>query len=265
MRLLAVIGNITRDVVDGSAPRLGGAPFYAARALRALGTPAVIVTKGMARELVAFGLPVVSRPSRSITAFTIVNQDGGRDMIVEELGERWTPEDARGWVADAMRRVGWVHVAPLLRSDFPAETVAELASGGRRLSLDGQGLVRVRRVGPLELDAEFDPELLRHVSVLKLAHEEARVLLGEIGEPSLKSLGVPEIVVTRGAEGSMVWAAGQLTDVPARPVPGVGDPTGAGDAFGAAYLASRSAGHHPVAAARRANAFVGGLLSGRLS
>ena len=35
---VAVIGNLTRDVVDGSdPPRVGGAPFHAARALRMLG------------------------------------------------------------------------------------------------------------------------------------------------------------------------------------------------------------------------------------
>jgi sugar/nucleoside kinase (ribokinase family) len=41
------------------------------------------------------------------------------------------------------------------------------------------------------------------------------------------------------------------------------DPTGAGDAFAAGYLASRSAGLAPVAAARRATSLVGTLLTGR--
>jgi len=42
------------------------------------------------------------------------------------------------------------------------------------------------------------------------------------------------------------------------------DPTGAGDAFAAAYLVSRSTGHAPAAAARRATALVTGLLARRL-
>jgi sugar/nucleoside kinase (ribokinase family) len=42
------------------------------------------------------------------------------------------------------------------------------------------------------------------------------------------------------------------------------DPTGAGDAFAAAYLASRATGHGPRAAARRATAVVAGLLGRRL-
>lgn len=264
MRPVAVIGNLSLDVVDGGPPRIGGAPFYAVQALRLLGTRAVVVTKGAPRELVALGLPVVSRESSSTTAFTIVNRDGDREMAVDRLGATWTREEARGWVADALRGVQWVHAAPLLRSDFPAETLSELARG-RRLSLDGQGLVRVRQTGPLRLDADFDPKLLLSVTVLKLAQEEARVLLGDVDERSLQTLGVPEVVVTRGERGSIVLAGGRLTEVPARPVAGVTDPTGAGDAFAAAYIASRSGGQHPVAAARRATALVGDMLAGSIA
>ena len=259
-----MIGNLARDVVDGGPPRVGGAPFYTARALRVLGVPAVIVTKGRARELAALGLRVGSRPVASTTAFTIVNHEGGRQMSVGNVGETWTPQDASGWVASALQNVRWVHVAPLLRCDFPAETLAVLARG-RRLCLDGQGLVRVRKVGPLELDSEFDRTVLQHLTVLKLAQQEADVVLGEVSERSLRSLGVPEVIVTRGEAGSTVFAAGRVTEVAGASVRGVADPTGAGDGFAAGYVAARSTGHSPVAAARRASALVAGLLSARLS
>ena len=55
-----------------------------------------------------------------------------------------------------------------------------------------------------------------------------------------------------------------LQHVPGRPVEPVGDPTGAGDAFGAAYLVARADGNGPVGAARRASGVVADLLSGRL-
>src|SRR5919206_4673714 len=112
-------------------------------------------------------------------------------MRMEAVGDPWTPQEARGWVARALERVTWVHVAPLARTDFPAETLAALARG-RRLSLDGQGLVRPARTGPLRLDGDYDPEVLRHATILKLAAEEARVLVGEPDEDALRSLGVPE-------------------------------------------------------------------------
>jgi sugar/nucleoside kinase (ribokinase family) len=67
------------------------------------------------------------------------------------------------------------------------------------------------------------------------------------------------VLVTLGARGSIVYADGKLVRVPARDL-GEVDPTGAGDAFAAAYVVSRSAGHAPAAAARRATAVVAEVL-----
>lgn len=259
MRLLAVIGNLSRDVVDGGPPRVGGAPYYAARALRLIGGPARIVTKcaerdrGLLRPLVAVGVPVSWHPAASTSAFSFAYDGGERRMSIEEIGEPWTAEEAR-----EARGAEWVHAAPLLRSDFPPETLAALARG-RKLSLDGQGLVRPARTGPLVLDAEFDPAVLRHVHVLKLAEEEAEAL-GALDEDGLRRLAVPEIVVTLGSRGSLVWTRGRLEAVPAQIVRRVADPTGAGDAFAVAYLAARGRGYAPAAAARRASLIVATLL-----
>jgi sugar/nucleoside kinase (ribokinase family) len=259
---LAVVGNLSRDLVDGGPPRVGGAPFWAARALRVLGSRALVAVKCadadrglLAPPLIALGLPVLWLGGSSTATFSFTYDGDRREMTVEGLGDAWTPDDVRG--LDAL----WVHVGALARSDFPAETLAAI---GGRVSYDGQGLVRPSRTGPLEPDAEFDPEVLRHVDVLKLAEDEARVLVGEPEEESLRSFGVPEVVVTLGSRGSLVLANGRLEHVVAQPVSGEVDPTGAGDAFAAAYLVSRSGGHAPAAAARRATALVAGLLGRRL-
>ncbi len=266
MRALAVVGNLSLDRVDGGEPRVGGAPFHAARALRVLGRPAIVAAKGAEADrrallppLVRLGLPVLWRGGDTTAAFSFRYSGDLRSMVVDSLGPQWTAADLRG-----LERADRVHVGALGRSDFPPETLAVLARD-RRLSFDGQGLVRPARTGPLALDADYDPEVLRHISVLKLAEEEARVLVGEPDAEALGSLGVPEIVVTFGAEGSLVFAEGRLEQVPARVVGGEVDPTGAGDAFTAAYLVSRSTGYAPVPAARRAAALVASLLGRRLS
>jgi sugar/nucleoside kinase (ribokinase family) len=265
MPSLAVVGNLSRDLVDGGTPRVGGAPFHASRALRALSCRALVVAKcaeGHRRELlpplIALGVPVVWHPGSSTASFSFRYDGDRRVMNVDALGDPWTPAEVRG-----LRREQWVHVGAVARSDFPAATLAELARE-RRVSLDGQGLARPARTGPLELDADYDPDVLRFVSVLKLAEEEARVVVGEPTEDALRSLGVPEVVVTLGSRGSLVLADGRLERVAAVPVAGEIDPTGAGDAFAVAYLASRQSGHAPVAAARRATALVSGLLARRL-
>jgi sugar/nucleoside kinase (ribokinase family) len=260
VRAIAVVGHLSLDVVDGAPPRIGGAPWYAARALRVLGRPVGILAKCGEPErrpfltrLATLGTPATVVAGGETSAFTLHydGREGEREITVESVGEPWRPDEL-----GAIRRAVWVHVAPLLRSDFPAETMAALARD-RRLLLDGQGLVRVPEVGPLRVDASFDREILAHVSILKLAEEEASLL-----EP-LEELGVPEIVVTLGARGSRILVGGKTEEVPACAVRGEVDPTGAGDAFAAVYLAGRAAGHAPVSAARRATALVGGLLAGR--
>jgi sugar/nucleoside kinase (ribokinase family) len=265
VRPLAVVGNLSRDLVDGAGPRVGGAPFHAARALRVLGRPALVAVKCAEADrrlllppLVRLGVPVLWRAGEATAAFSFSYDGDRRSMVVDAVGASWTPGDLRG-----LERVEWVHVGALARSDFPAETLAVLARE-RHLSFDGQGLVRPAQTGPLRLDGGYDPEVLRHVTILKLSEDEARVLVHDLDEPALRALRVPEVVVTLGSRGSLVLAEGRLERVPAPAVRGEVDPTGAGDAFAAVYLASRAGGHRPRAAARRAAVVVAALLDGRL-
>lgn len=269
MKPVGIVGNLSFDRLDGGPPLAGGGPFHCGRALRALGRGGVLVAKSSEDDrraaltpLVCLGLPVFWRPSSSTATFSISYDGDVRRMIVDSLGEEWTPEEARSWVGKALEGVDWVHVAPLARSDFSAETLAELGRG-RRLSLDGQGLVRPPATGPLELDAGYDPAILREVTVLKLAEEEAMLVAEGLDKGSLRALGVPEVVVTLGSRGALVLAGGVLHHVPGRPSAAVVNPTGAGDAFVAAYVSARSGGHAPVPAAQRASAFVADLLAGR--
>ena len=209
-------------------------------------------------RLAALGVPITVRDAETTHAFSMYYDGDARVMQVDAIGDPWTPADVGG----ALGRVAAVHVAPLAESDFGPETLAMIARS-HRLSFDGQGLVRPPRTGPLELDAQYDPAVLEHVSILKLAEEEALALVPDLDRASLASFGVPEVVVTFGLHGSLVYAGGRVRRIEVRPLHDV-DPTGAGDAFSIAYLAARGEGHAPHAAARRASTLVYGLLSGRL-
>jgi sugar/nucleoside kinase (ribokinase family) len=263
-----VIGNTTRDVVAGAAPRVGGPAFHGARALRALGVHGRIVTRCAAADcsallsrVVRLGLPVTWGEAEHTAAFSFHYVGDERIMTLEQLGDPWTPEDVRGWAAHGLARADWVFIGGVARSDFPAETVAELARD-HRLLIDAQGLARPARTGPLELDAEFDPEVLRHATVLKLGEEEAHALAGSLEPEDLRRFGCPEVVVTFGSRGSLVVAGRRVERVSVRPVHSA-DPTGAGDAYCVAYMDARATGHSPGSAARRASALVSGLLLGR--
>jgi sugar/nucleoside kinase (ribokinase family) len=256
---VAVLGNLSLDLVDGGAPRPGGPPYYASRAIAALALPARVRVKCAPRDRPvfehAFGDVRVEWLSGEATATYAFSYDGDvRTMEVRALGDAWTVADLDGVEEE------WVHVGALFRGEFPAETLAALKERGARVSFDGQGLVRPAREGPLELEPEPEPSFLRYVSILKLSEEEARALVGSLEERSLSALGVPEVVVTLGSRGCIVVARRSLVHVPADALSGI-DPTGAGDAFAAAYLIARSRGHDARAAAQRATRLVHRLLA----
>ena len=141
-----------------------------------------------------------------------------------------------------------------------------VSSDGRKVSFDGQGLVRVPRLGPLIEDGDYDHAVLSHITVLKLAEDEARVIApgGSFDADAAFGLGVPEVLLTLGSRGSIVYADGTATAVPAaRPVLGV-QTTGAGDVFMVSYIVARSDGAEPVAAAASASRIVADMLEDRL-
>jgi sugar/nucleoside kinase (ribokinase family) len=235
--VLAVIGHLSRDVVAGGEPQIGGGPWHAARALCALQADALLIAKcGVEDErmfrarLETTGMPFRLLVGERTTAFSFSYDGAGvRTMSVDAIGDPWRPDELRGVEAD------WLQVAPLLRGEF-----AELPRG--RVLLDGQGIVRVAAPGPLRLEAGPVPE---GVEILKLAEEEAAVL---------GPVDVPELVVTHGAHGATVNGVLVEGDPVDR------DPTGAGDMFGAAYLVARSSGAEPVEAGRSAARVVAELL-----
>jgi sugar/nucleoside kinase (ribokinase family) len=257
---IAVVGNLSLDLVDGGPPRVGGPPYHAARALAALGVPAIVRAKCAEADrslllppLEELGLSIEWRPGETTAAYAFSYDGDVRTMDVRELGSPWSADDVAGLDAE------WVHVGALFRGEFPAETLEALAEVGVRISFDGQGLVRPARRGPLVLEAEPQPSFLRYVSALKLSEEEALALAGGLDERPLTELGVPEVIVTLGSRGCIVVARRQRIHIPADPLDV--DPTGAGDAFAAAYLVERSRGSTPERAAENATELVHRLLA----
>jgi sugar/nucleoside kinase (ribokinase family) len=250
VRGIAVIGNLARDTIDGGPPRVGGAPYHAARGLRLLGGSSRIFARcaesdrhSLVAPLAALGVPFEWLPAPSTASFDLRYTGEEREMTIADPGAPWTLEDVR-----AVGRASWVQVGALTRGDFPAEVLAALARNSR-LALDGQALVRPAATGPLVLDADFDPGVLRHVTALKLNEEELETLGGE---ERAAELGVPELLITRGSStGALVLIRGVRKQIVVRPVD-VPNPTGAGDAFLAAYVWARAAGHRPASAARHA-------------
>lgn len=266
---VTVLGNLAVDVIDGAPPSPGGCASFAGVALEAVGGPGRIVALGAPDDhalfdplLARFGDLVHILPSRVTSGFRLDYVDTNhRRMSVDAIGPVWGPAEIEAADPDTT----WVHLAPLLRTDFPPDTLALLAARGHRVAYDGQGLVRADRVGPLLEDPHFPPDLLEHIAMLKLAEDEAVVVAdGPFDLATARRLGVPEIVVTFGSEGCDIYTDGVVQRVPAAwRVDGV-QTTGAGDMFTACYVAHRAAGDGPVDSARHASELVARELDKRV-
>lgn len=266
---VTVMGNLAIDVIDGAPPTPGGCASFAGVALAAVDVPGRLVAMGaesdhaLFDELVERLAPVLRiLPSDRTSSFRLDYTDvDHRRMFVDAIGPVWGAAEIEAADPDTT----WLHLAPLLRTDFPATTLELLDARGHRIVYDGQGLVRADRVGPLVVDRHFSPELLRHISVLKLAEDEAVIVAdGPFDESTAARLGVPEVLVTFGSEGCDIYADGTVVRVPAAwRVEGV-QTTGAGDMFTACYAAHRAAGAETRRAVELASELVARELDQRL-
>ena len=269
---VVVIGNLVRDIVAGAPPRPGGAVFYQARVFAEIPheREVRIVTRCapedrdlLVRPLEGFGLPVTWRPARETQTFDFHYEGETRVMEIVALGDPWTADDVEGWVSQAMGDAEWIMLGALTRADFPPETLAALRREGRQLLVDAQGLVRRGTLGPLVRDGKVPAESFAAVRVLKLNDSEAEALVGSTDAADLRRLCVPEVVLTLGSKGAVVVTAADDEFVPAQPVDGSVDPTGAGDTFWVSYLVARSQGATPVEAARSATELTASFLASR--
>jgi sugar/nucleoside kinase (ribokinase family) len=266
---VTVMGNLAIDVIDGAPPTPGGCASFAGVALAAVDVPGRLVAMGAERDHALFddlaerlGATLRILPSDRTSSFRLDYVDvDHREMSVDAIGPVWGADTIDAADPDTT----WLHLAPLLRTDFPAETLALLHARGHRIVYDGQGLVRADRVGPMVVDRYFSPDLLEHISVLKLAEDEAVIVAdGPFDESTAARLGVPEILVTFGSEGCDIYTDGSVVRVPAAwRVEGV-QTTGAGDMFTACYTAHRAAGQDSRRAVELASELVATELERRV-
>jgi putative hydrolase of the HAD superfamily len=244
--------------------------LFAGQVLAAARVPAVILTRGgspeLRRPLHALGIPVIEGPAAgSCVSEMVLFPDGSCADSFHAFGDPFTPADVRTWMAPGLAEARAVVCGAQWRDDFLAPTVAALAGAGRPVYLDGQGPLRAPRTGPICLEGPLPRALLRHLTVLKLAEEEARVVLGGVDATAAQGLGVPIVVVTLGERGAVVLAGGRATAVSVEPVRDLADAVGAGDAFLALMAAAATDGASPVEAARVACAGTADMLRRRRS
>lgn len=155
--------------------------------------------------------------------------------------------------ADAVASAGWLHVTGY----------SFFWDGPRRAALKAMDLARAAGV-PISLDPSSAGFIRRHglpvlegVRLLLPNREEAATMTGldDMAEAArVLSRQAEMVAIKLGPDGALLAHYGQLVHVePEQPDGPVVDATGAGDAWGAAFVHGLRTGLEPVEAARRAN------------
>lgn len=237
-----LIGPVTADLVNDKRI-LGGTVSYAAPIVRAFGHTAHIVTSIPENEPLIVPLRKYAQfhivPDSAPTTFENRYTDTGRLQILHHAARTVRYSD----IPDGWRDAQLVHIAPLadevdkaVISHFLDATILLTPQGYMR-QWDDHGHVRFKPF--------FEPDLLSAVDIMVISKADI------VTEPELEQRyadSVTHLVVTDGANGGVYYHAGKSYQYAAFPAV-EREPTGAGDVFAAALLASLPLVQHDMHAA----------------
>jgi sugar/nucleoside kinase (ribokinase family) len=259
MNDICCIGHITADKVVTKQSVVympGGTAFYFSKAVSHLELQYLLVTAVAPQDqhlldpLLADGITIETQPTQHTVCFENIyseNQDH-RIQKVSKQADPFNPACMNGISATVF------HLGPLLAADIPGEMIMQLASRAK-VSIDVQGLLRkVESEQVIATDWRAKKSLLPYVHILKANNEEAAVLTGvadiRASAELLAEWGVKEVVITLGSLGSLIYADGIFTEIPAYTPTAVVDATGCGDTYMAGYLYQRIKGKNILEAGK---------------
>jgi 1-phosphofructokinase family hexose kinase len=262
----AVLGELRPGEVlrfDRVVVTPGGKGLNVARAARALGHPALLVSlvpghtgRAAAALIAEEGIELSGVPcGDELRSTTIVQERGGRTTVLDEPGprvdeRRWADYEnaVRGRLTSRSVLVCSGSVPPGAPADAYGRLTTIAHTAGARSIVDAAGETLLRA-----LDAA--PDLVTP----NLAEAEGALGLGTGGDAPPRALaaadallrqGARTAVVTAGAAGAAVAADGVAEWITAPRVAEVRNPIGAGDAFLAALAGTWERGDELAAAAR---------------
>ena len=258
---IVTVGHFAIDFIKSpngriSRPTLGGPPTYVSLAAESLGAKASVISKvgedfpkSFATWLEDQGVDLAGlqkMTGASTTSFVLDYSGGGdRQLILRNIAPSIQAHD----IPDSFE-AKVVHLAPIA-NEIPYNTALQLRAKTGLLSLDPQGFLRrFSEDGKMHLASIENPEILSIIDVFKGSQEEITAVTAESrlarAIRSVYEHGVKIVIVTRGAEGSLVYIEGELYRVPAAKPRIVVDATGLGDVFMGAFLAEYVHGREPL-------------------
>ena len=248
---ICCIGHITLDeiiTIHNTNHLPGGTSWYFSNAIRKLPVPYQLITAVAKTEerfvtaLENLGVQVHSFPSTHTINF-INNYAENQNHRTQKVMQKADPFSA---VQISGIDAAVVHLGPLVADDIPTELIPILAAT-TKVSLDVQGYLRdVQGQNVVPVQWSNAGEILPFIYYLKANEYELEVLTGHTdiyeGAKALAALGVQEVIITLGSQGSVILKQGQFYEIPAYPPEAVVDATGCGDTYMAGYLYKRVKG-----------------------
>lgn len=225
-----IIGHITADITPQGRV-LGGTVSYGMSVARQFAYDPILVTSAAREEPLLEALDCthcVIIPAAQTTTFENIYEGSHRTQYIHGVASPIRPDD----IPTSVQSARYVHLAPIadeidpeIAFMFPDATVMLTPQGWMR-RWDDKGRVRFKR---------FDNEaVLRAVDIVVMSRQD----IAEAPELEQEYAGlVKHLFVTDGANGGVYYHNGTPQSYTAYPVQEV-DPTGAGDVFATALLAS---------------------------
>jgi len=249
---ICCIGHITLDKIitpRHTAYMPGGTAFYFGHAMSHIGADDFLLVTALAtsekqavEDLRNEGISVIVLPSHNSVYFenTYGENSNDRTQRVLAKADPFTIEGLKDVEANIY------HLGTLLADDFSLDVLKYLSTKGK-VSIDAQGYLReVRGESVFPVDWNEKEEALKYVDILKANEKEMEVLTGLTNPRDaalrLAEMGVKEVVLTLGDQGSLIYTDGVFHEIQAYPPTDVVDATGCGDTYMAGYLYKRARG-----------------------
>jgi len=246
---LLAIGHCARDEFPDGRWRLGGSALYGAATAARLGAEVSLVTRvgpaerdALGSACASFGIALHVLPSPVTTTFAFQWDADGRRVL--HLRARAVPLKLAD-VPPVLRRAGALLLASMAR-ELDRSLFAPLT--GSTSVLSAQGLLRAWTADGLVVPHRWED------AARLLPRVDAVVVSEEDGADIAEWLPYTTVIETHAERGADLRRGSQMVHIPAFPAARQVDPTGAGDAFAAAYAVARSEGSAPIDAARFASA-----------
>ncbi|KUO40790.1 MAG: hypothetical protein AVW06_02025 [Hadesarchaea archaeon DG-33-1] len=224
---------------------LGGAPTYAGLALVALRKNVGIVSKVGADFLDKFpplysklGLDtegILVTGEHTTTFENTYDEAGNREQVCKHITIKISPDD----IPRAYQDAKGFYVSPIV-DEVTADVLKSIKRKDNTIMFDPQGLFRrISGEDKVKIQPREDlGDFLKYVDIVKVGRDEAQALKGDARKilEDLRGMGPKIAILTRGEKACAMLSDEGFSEIKSLKVDAK-DLTGAGDVFGAAFLA----------------------------